>query len=305
MSTAAVAQRDDTVQVFQAERPRLFGIAYRMTGSVAEAEDIVQDAWLRFAPASDGNVRSPQALLTTIVTRLSIDHMRSARVRREQYIGPWLPEPLHTRAMTPDDDPEASAIARESLDFAALALFERLSPVERAVLVLHEAFEMPHAEIASTIGISVAASRQHLRRARVRLSDGGKRYRIDPAEHDRVTNEFISALKRGDVAAMTDLLSEDVVVYTDGGGVAAAAPNPVYGRDRAMRFLLGLATKYPHWDAEVTGVNIAAGMRIIDRSDAGEHSISYFEVREGRIASFHVIRNPHNLAGMAKELAVR
>jgi RNA polymerase sigma factor (sigma-70 family) len=285
---------------FQAERTRLFGLAYRMTGSVVEAEDIVQDAWLRFAPAA-AEGRSPAALLTTIVTRLCIDHMRSARVRREQYVGEWLPEPLHTRAAGADD-PEGAALGREALDYAFLVLLERLRPVERAVVVLHEAFELSHREIAEAVGISEGASRQNLRRARQRLREAGPRAAVDRHEHARVTAAFIEASRSGEIETLARLLAHDAVFVSDGGGVVPAALNPVAGRDRVARLLMGLRGKLPRFRIEAVEVNGGPGFAVYRGSRLD--MVYVVEVSDGLVAALRGVRNPQKLQGFAQPLAV-
>jgi RNA polymerase sigma-70 factor (ECF subfamily) len=222
-------------RVALAERPRLLGLAYRMIGSYSDAEDVVQDAMLRIHRAPAADIASPAAYLTTITTRLAIDHLRSARVRRESYVGPWLPEPI---AADPAPDAASSAIISDTLSMAFLVLLERLGPSERAVLVLHDVFAYSHAEIGAMLDRSEASSRQLLRRARQRLEDGQPRVDVAPAQRDEVVSRFVAACEGGDFDAFFAALLADVELVFDGGAeVKTAARHPIRGADRVARFL--------------------------------------------------------------------
>ena len=223
--------------VFQEQRPRLFSLAYRMLGSATDAEDVVQSAYLRFAAARD--VRDPAAFLTTVVTRLCLDELGSARARREQYVGPWLPEPVASGELGPLETAEQ----REQVSYAALLLLERLTPQERAVCVLRDAFGYPYAEIGRVLGLGEAHCRQLSRRARGRLDEGRPRFAVSPEEVGELTLRLLAAAAAGEVAALEALLAADVVVVSDGGGQVSAALRPVRGRDRAARFLAGVVAK--------------------------------------------------------------
>ena len=203
---------DDGVSVFESVRPRLFGIAYRMLGSAAEAEDIVQDAWLRWQGTDRSAVLDPSAFLTTVTTRLAITFAQSARSRRETYIGPWLPEPVDTSG-----DPRLGAERAEALEFAVLLLLEKLSPTERAAYVLREAFDYSYEQIAPTIRSTEANARQLVNRARKHISDGRRKV-VSPSEQKRLLNAFIVASQKGDLPALEKLFASDVVSYADGGG---------------------------------------------------------------------------------------
>jgi len=229
---------DETSDVFEAERSRLFGLAYRLLGSAAEAEDVVQDAWLRWNRSV--NVDVPAAWLTKVVTNLSLNVLTSARVRRAAYPGPWLPEPVRTDAGALG--PVETVEQRESVSYGLLVLLERLTPAERAVFVLREAFGHSHREVADILGVSENHSRQLHLRARERVAGPHRRHRADPAAHRRIVERFMAATLHGDVAALETLLADDVVAWMDGGGTTAAR-RPVHGRDRVLRYLLGLSRR--------------------------------------------------------------
>ena len=226
------------VDVFERVRPRLFGIAYRMLGTVAEAEDVVQDAWLRWHGADQDAVAEPGAYLATVVTRLSIAELTSARARREVYVGPWLPEPVDTSA-----DPLLGAERAEALSFAVLVLLEKLSPAERAAFVLHAAFDYPHARVAEVLATTEANARQLFSRARRHLDDARPRP-ASPGDRDRLLAAFVAAAEAGDLSALEQVLATDVTSISDGGGVVPAARKIVAGPERVAHFLLGVLDKY-------------------------------------------------------------
>ncbi|HEY9503878.1 MAG TPA: RNA polymerase sigma-70 factor [Pyrinomonadaceae bacterium] len=221
---------DDGVAVFESVRPRLFGLAYRMLGSAAEAEDIVQDAWLRWQGTDRSAVVDPPAFLATATTRLAITFAQSARSRRETYIGPWLPEPVDTSG-----DPRLGAERAEALEFAVLLLLEKLSPTERAAYVLREAFDYSYDQIAHTIRSTEANARQLVTRARKRVSDG-RRKSVSSSEQQRLLNAFVLASQKGDLPALEKLFASEVVSYADGGGALHVARHPVSGRERVANY---------------------------------------------------------------------
>lgn len=223
---------------FSALRPRLFGIAYRILGSVADAEDVVQDAWLRWQGADRETVRSPEAYLSTIATRLSINMATTARARREVYPGPWLPEPIDTSA-----DPALGAERAELVDLAVLVLLERLTPLERAVFVLREAFEYPYRQIAEIVEVSESNARQIGKRARDHVN-GQRRETVARAERDRLLRVFVAAAYTGDLDKLESLLSASVMALSDGGGKVNAARVPVHGIERVARYLAGVVAKF-------------------------------------------------------------
>jgi len=233
---AAVSEHDTAE--FEAVRPRLFGIAYRMLGSVAEAEDIVQEAWLRWQKYDRATVLEPSAFLTTVTTRLAINEAKSAHARRETYVGPWLPEPVDTSA-----DPALGAERGEALELAVLVLLERLSPVERAAYVLREAFDYPYAQIATMLEITEANARQHVSRARRHLAEG-RREPVGRDEQRRLLDAFLVAARVGDFDALEELLTADAVSYSDGGGLVRAARIPVAGATRVAKFVTAFAATF-------------------------------------------------------------
>jgi len=229
---------DDGTTTFQESRPRLFGIAYRMLGSATDAEDVLQDAWLRWQSTDRSAIEQPAAFLATVVTRLCLSALDTARVRREVYVGPWLPEPIAT-----DGDPVLSAEHAESLSLAVLLLLERLSPAERAAYVLHEAFDYPYRRVAEVLETTEENARQLGSRARAHL-DRERGAAVSGSERERLLAAFIAAAQTGDLATLESVLAEDVVTLSDGGGVVTAARKPVIGRERVAIFLLGVLEKF-------------------------------------------------------------
>jgi RNA polymerase sigma-70 factor (TIGR02957 family) len=229
---------DQAAAVFAKVRPRLFGIAYRMLSSATEAEDLVQDVWLRWQTYDRSTVIDPAAFLATTTTRLAINALQSARVRRETYIGPWLPEPVDTTA-----DPHLGAERDEALGFAVLLLLERLSPTERAAYVLREAFDYPYRQIADIIRVSEVAARQLVSRARKHLASG-RRTQITGAEQRRLLTAFVAAARAGDLAALEKLLAADVISYSDGGGAVRASRFPVVGAFRVAKYVRAFADRF-------------------------------------------------------------
>lgn len=234
---------DDALTVFQAVRRRLFGIAYRMLGSASEAEDIVQETWLRWQGTDRSVVQDPPAFLATAATRLAINALQSARVRRETYIGPWLPEPVDT-----SNDPTLGAERAEALGYAVLVMLERLTPTERAAYVLREAFGYSYAQISEIVQLSEAAARQLVSRARKHLA-GERRREVSPQEQRRLLTAFVDAAQTGDLEQLERLFAEDVVSYSDGGGVVRASKFPVRGRVTVAKFVRAFHTHF--WNGVV------------------------------------------------------
>lgn len=285
---------DVGVAAFAALRPLLFTVAYRLLGQASDAEDAVQEAWLRYA-AHANEVRDPRSWLLRTVTRLSLDQLTSARSRRERYVGPWLPEPVLTGTAVAED-PLELVERRELLSLGALAMLERLSPSERAVLVLREALDLSHAEIAAAIGVSEGASRQLLARARRRIASSHARVTPSAEAHRRLTGALMAAFRAGDLSSLVALLREDVVAVTDGGGEALAARRPVLGRDRVVRLFAGLLAKAPP-DLRVAaaGVNGTPGLVV----HAGGDPIQVLQLvidADGRIAEILVVVATSKLA---------
>jgi RNA polymerase sigma-70 factor (TIGR02957 family) len=236
---------DDALAVFEGVRGRLFGIAYRMLGSATEAEDIVQETWLRWQGTDRSVVQDPPAFLATATTRLAINALQSARARRETYVGPWLPEPVDTSS-----DPTLGAERAEALGFAVLVMLERLTPTERAAYVLREAFAYTYDQISEIVQTSEAAARQLVSRARKHLA-GERRREVTQSEQRRLLTAFLSAAQTGDLDELERLFAEDVVSYSDGGGVVRASKFPVVGRLRVAKFVRAFHTHF--WDGvEIT-----------------------------------------------------
>jgi RNA polymerase sigma-70 factor (ECF subfamily) len=275
---------------FVACRPRLLGIAYGLLGELTEAEDVVQDTWLRWDGADGDAVRHPEAFLVTVTTRLALDRLRSARARREVYVGPWLPEPLVTDVETP----ETKAIEAERLSLALLGALERLNPLERAVLVLRDVFDLEYAEIADILERTPANVRQIAKRARDHAGDSTRRQPVDEEERQRLANAFLVASVSGDVEQIRELLAADAIMYTDGGGVVTAARKPIYGADKIARFMVGVQRKDAYPDDPVFTrvlVNGDPGVRM-DSEAGGFLSIVAVEVAEGAIQSIRIFNNP-------------
>jgi RNA polymerase sigma-70 factor (ECF subfamily) len=232
----------DAEHVFQQYRSYLFAIAYRMLGSVMDAEDMVQETFLRWQQVADQAIDSPKAYLTAIITRLCIDYMRSARVQREAYIGPWLPEPLLIDQSTDTAD---TAALSESLSMAFLVLLETLTPTERATFLLREVFGYGYADIAQIVDKSEANCRQMVSRAKQHLQQGRPRFAVSTEQQQALTFQFLQTCFSGDLDSMVAMLAEDVTVWSDGGGKAVAATRPIHGAHKAAQFVLGLARKAP------------------------------------------------------------
>ncbi len=279
---------------FEANRSRLLCLAYQMTGSVAEAEDIVQDAWLRWEHADRTAIRAPAAWLTTVVARLSMDVQKSARKRRETYIGPWLPEPVLTEAgASPFDAMELT----DALSIALLRLLEHLSPAERAAFVLHEAFSYTYQEIAAILDRKEASCRQLVRRARQQLARDRPRFQPDRREHEQLLERFIAASATGEVDPLLELLAEDATLWSDGGGRVLAARNPIAGARNVARFLVGVRDMQPDGQTyEMHEVNGRTGF--VGYVEGRPRFTMTFDVRDGRIHGIHVVLNPDKLTAI-------
>jgi RNA polymerase sigma-70 factor, ECF subfamily len=280
-------------EVLEKQRPRLFAIAYGMLGVTAEAEDVVQEAFVRWHEADRSAVRSPAAFVTTMVTRLAIDRVRSAERKRVEYIGPWLPEPLVSEL-----DPADIVSNAEQLSFALLATLERLNPVERAVFLLRDVFDFDYSEIAEIVDKSEANCRQIGRRARTRVGEPPRRFRPTEEEERELLHAFVTATEAGDVETLTRLLARDAVLWADGGGKVAAARQPLYGAERIARFLIGIARKAPaearSWPVRVNG---DPGMRTDTAS--GPAGVLALELAEGEIVGIRIVANPDKLRHLA------
>ncbi len=289
-----------TAEAFEEHRSILFAIAYRMLGSAAEAEDVVQDTFLRFQAAGVEDLRSPRAYLATIATRLALDRLKSARVQREQYVGPWLPEPV---LAAPADDrlnPEGFVDTYDSISTAFLVLLETLTPVERAVFLLHEVFDYSHAEVAEMVGRSEATCRQVARRARQHITARRPRFRAPYARQKLLTETFLRAAALGDLDALKGLLADDVIAYSDGGGKVAAALRPIAGADRCARFIAGVARKFRSDRVDVVDVNGAPAA--LFWSEGRLHTVVGLEWENDHVVAIHGVRNPDKLQLLSRQL---
>lgn len=287
---------------FDRWRSHLIGVAYRVTGSIADAEDAVQEAWFRLArQAEDGtdDVRDLRAWLTTVVGRIGLDRLRSAAVRRERYVGQWLPEPIIT---TPgSDDPLTQVVLDDDVRMAAIVVLDRLTPEQRVAFVLHDAFAVPFADIADVLGCSVPAARQHASRGRRAVQDADPPPRVSAAEHGAVVGALAAAVLRGDLDAVVRLLHPDVVMIGDGGGHAPAARRPVTGRHEVAKFLLGLARVYAVDPGAVESVLVNGDPAIVVRTPprkdgrAAPQGASTFVVRDGTIVAAYSFANPERV----------
>lgn len=278
--------------VFKSQRPRLIGVAYGMLGSVADAEDIVQDAWIRWQAVDQRGVRSPAAYLTTMVTRMSIDRLRSARVRRETYVGPWLPEPIVEHA----EDPADTVAEAERFSLAFLHAMENLAPVERAVLLLREGFDYDYAEIADIVDKSPDNCRQIAARARGRVHEPPRRRDGDLDRDHSVVAAALKAVRAADIDGLIDVLAQDIVAWSDGGPKRRAARHPVIGADRVARFLIGIARQSVGMELTATRVTIGGDPGV--RLDIGgeTYGVMAFRVVEDRIQAIRSVVNPDKLA---------
>ena len=299
MSTAAV-------ETFESLQPLMFAIAYRMLGSVGDAEDVVQEAFLRHQRAVEDGVEvgSPKAFLSTVVTRLSIDHLRSARSRRESYVGPWLPEPLVTDEGR--EDPAGHAERADSLSMAFLLLLERLSPAERAVFLLHDVFGYGFDEIARILGKTEAGCRQLAVRARRHVEAERPRFEASRLQRDELAERFFAAVTDGDLDGLVELLAADVVVTGDGGGRGPSWLRPIFGPDRVARLLIGSARQFAALGVQLrrTEVNGQPGALVLDR-EGRLISVFSVEIADGLVQTVRSVINPEKLGHLGPLADVR
>ncbi len=279
---------------FNAQRPRLIALAYRLLGSRADAEDVVQDAWLRWAGADVAAIRDPQAWLVTTTTRLGLDRLRSLRRDRLDYVGPWLPEPLEVSVdAVGTSDPAETHARTDGLSLAMLTLLEQLSPEERAAFLLKETLDLDYPRIAALIGHSEANCRQLVHRARQRLQAGRPRFNADPVQHRHLLARFMEASQRGDSQAIQALLHANARLLSDGGGVVTAGLRPLLGAERIGRLFWAIARRGGTQPARLGLVN--GEPAIVGLRDDQLYSVTTIEVADGRIANLYSILNPHKL----------
>jgi RNA polymerase sigma-70 factor, ECF subfamily len=273
---------------FAEHRSVLVGAAYRVVGSVSDAEDVVQEAWLRWAGVDHDEVRDARAYLIRITTRLALNRLREQKARREQYVGPWLPEPLAT-----DDDPEAAVELADSVSMAMLVVLETLSPLERATFVLREVFDLPYDEIADTLGRSETAVRQLAHRAREHVSARQPRHHVDKARHDEVTMRFMQAAGSGDFDQVVALLAPDAVLISDGGGKKKAALRPIHGADKIARWLFAVIAENPGFEIRMGTLN--GEIAYIAYDGEAPDTVAFLKTEDGLINELYLIRNPDKL----------
>lgn len=290
----------EDAEIFEANRARLLRIAYRMLGTLGEAEDMVQDAWLRWSRTDRADVGNAAAFLARTVTRLCLDHLKSARAKRETYIGSWLPEPLLEIAGT---DPGLGEADDVSL-YLMMAL-ERLSPLERASFLLHDVFDMPFSEVARTIGREESTCRQLAARARAHVRAERPRYPMAPSDGEAFARAFFDAIATGDLAQLSTMLAEDVVAYADGGGKAPAHINPIIGREKVLRLIAGLHAKpgdAPRW---IRGARIDGLPGFVAYDRWGTLQTTALALDEGQVIAFYTMRNPDKLERVKRLIAER
>ena len=281
---------------FNQHRSQLFAIAYRMLGTVMDAEDMVQETFIRWQQAANQTIKSPKAYLTTIMTRLCIDHLRSAKVQREQYVGPWLPEPIVTSKLA---DPIALAELSDSLSMAFLVLLERLSPIERAVFLLREVFDYSYEEIGQIVAKSATNCRQIARRSRQHIAFDKSRFQATPQQQERLTYEFTQAFAQGDLQGLLDLLVEDVTAWSDGGGKVVATLKPIQGAPKVARFLRALHRRASKqgWSYQHELVQVNSRPGVIYKIDGAISSVVTLTIVDNQIHTIYFVRNPDKLQG--------
>lgn len=285
---------DTGTDVFEAHRPVLLGVAYRMLGRVADAEDVVQEAWLRWSGADRGDVREPRAYLVRITTRLAIDRLRQVKARNEAYVGPWLPEPYATDFGDTVPDTAEKAVLADSVSLAVLVVLESLSPLERAVFVLREAFGYPYAEIASMLDRGEPAVRQLAGRARRHVEERRPRYEVDPGRRRELTERFLAAAGEGDLEGLMALLAPDVRLVGDSGGKSRAPLRVLESADKVGRFVIGAAAKGVP-DPSFRFLELNGGPALVVLSEGRPDSVFQLDVSDGRIQAIYIIRNPDKL----------
>lgn len=284
----------DRETAFLEHRGRLLGLAYRMLGTMSDAEDMVQDAWIRFSKVETDTLKSAEAYLVTMVTRLCLDRLKSAQRRREVYVGPWLPEPVaDCTAMSPETALEFA----DDLSFALLMTLERLTPPERAAFLLHDIFGQSFAAVSNALGKSEAACRQLAARARKAVRTERESPRASEDDHRNLLNAFSAALASGETGRLESLLAEDAVLYSDGGGVKIAALNPIIGADRIARFFTGVIAKgrAQHESVEPVFETINGAPAMLIYVDGALDQALSIETRKGEIARVYIVRNPEKL----------
>ncbi|MCX4432218.1 MULTISPECIES: RNA polymerase sigma-70 factor [Streptomyces] len=291
---------DTATEVFEEHRPVLMGVAYRMLGRVADAEDVVQEAWLRWSGADRTEVREPRAYLVRIATRLAVDRLRQVRSRNEAYVGPWLPEPYLTDFGDTAPDTAERAVLADSVSLAVLVVLESLSPLERAVFVLREAFGYPYADIAAVLDRGEPAVRQLAGRARKHVEERRPRYEVDPAERRDLTERFLAAAAGGDLEGLMSLLAPDVRLIGDSGGLSKAPLRVIETADKVGRFLYAVAQQGVP-DLSYRSVELNGGAALLVLSGEKPDSTVQLDVVDGRIQCIYIVRNPEKLVSLGNQ----
>ncbi|MEV0695148.1 RNA polymerase sigma-70 factor [Streptomyces sp. NPDC050388] len=289
---------DTVTDAFEEHRPVLQGVAYRMLGRVADAEDVVQEAWLRWAGGGRADVREPRAYLVRVTTRLAIDRLRQIKARGETYVGPWLPEPYATDFGDTAPDTAEQAVLADSVSLAVLVVMESLSPLERAVFVLREAFGYPYADIAAMLDRGEPAVRQLAVRARRHVEDRRPRYEVDPARRRELTERFLAAAGGGDLEGLLELLAPDVRLVSDSGGKVSAALRVLETADKVGRFVLGVARKSLRGDFSARFLELNGGPAALLLVGGAPDSVVQLDVADGHVRAIYVIRNPDKLRSL-------
>ncbi|WP_265445963.1 RNA polymerase sigma-70 factor [Flexivirga meconopsidis] len=288
----------DSTDAFVAHRNLLFTVAYELLGSAADAEDVLQEAWLRWDGVDRAQVRDDRAYLVRIVSRLSLNRLRTLSRRRESYVGPWLPEPL----LTAPDVAEDVALA-DSVSTAMLLVLETLSPTERAVFVLREVFELPYDEIGDAVDKTPAAVRQIAHRARDHVASRRPRHPVSSAERAKVIDRFVAAVGGGNLQSLMDVLAPDVVMLTDGGGLKKAALQPIRGAEKVLRFLTGVTPVDGSARVEVTSINGDLGLRLCASGELD--TIATLRIDDGAVTGLYLVRNPEKLRRVERAVPLR
>ncbi len=302
MSEQRPDAQSDPMSAFARDRSLLVGVAYRMLGTVSDAEDVVQEAWLRWARVDTDTVHDPTAFLVRTVTRLAIDRLRRIKARRETYVGPWLPEPLLTGAVPATADPAEDVEKAESVSMAMLVVLETLSPLERTVFVLHEAFAFPYADIAQILDRSPATVRQLAHRAREHVQARRPRYETDLAKRQRATERFLRASVGGDLAELLELLAPDATLWADAGGKAKAPRRPIHGRDKIARFFVGISDSIVPPGGQMQIVEVNGGPAAVLQTTAGPVAAAMVDLDPdtGLITVIRLIGNPDKMSGLTR-----
>lgn len=297
VSSSAPTAAHSRLEIFHQHRRRLLAIAYRMLGTMSDAEDMLQETFIRWQQSSEIEIESPQAFLVTIISRLCLNYLQSARVKREEYFGQWLPEPVLTAATT---DSILISKTDGSVSMAFMVLLERLNPVERAVFLLREVFEYDYAEIAGIVEQSETNCRQIFHRARQHLKQDRPRFDPAPNEQKELLERFLEATSAGEMDGLLALFSKEIVLYADGGGKSSAVPNPIYGGEKVVRFLVGARRKFLPADLvrHVTQINGAPG--VVTYLHGHPHGVLTLDIADGRIRHIYIVSNPDKLAHLPK-----